>query len=59
MMETLVSIRGEVSRSEKPRKSDIISKDEVSWTRISQGSPERRPFGIEGASSTRQWGHEE
>lgn len=30
MIETLVSVRGEVSRSEKPRKSDVVSKGEVS-----------------------------
>lgn len=30
MIETLVSVRGEVSRSEKPRKSEVVSKGEVS-----------------------------
>ena len=46
MMETLVSVRGELSRSEKSRESDVISKGEASWTRIIQGSPERRPSGV-------------
>lgn len=48
MIETLVSVRGEVSRSEKPRKSDVVSKGEVSKTRMIQGSPERRPSGVAG-----------
>lgn len=48
MMETLVSVRGEVSRSDKPRKSDVISKGKVSWTRMSQGSPEWLPSGVAG-----------
>lgn len=37
MMETLISVHGAVSRSGKPRKSGLIFKREVSWTRMSQG----------------------